>query len=327
MFKVVVSHALCKEGMDFLSQQPDVEVVVSNTNTPADTLPYLVDADAFILRIGKMTKEMFDQCPKMKVVTRPGVGVDTIDVKYAASKGIPVVVTPGGNSRSVAEQVMMFMFLMAKNYMESYEETLKGNYGIRNKYAAFELEGKTLGVFGFGHIGRIISQMASGIGMKIAVYDPYVPEEAVTEKGYTYCKSVEEILPLCDVITLHMLSNEQTRGMFGASQFAMMKKGALLINCARGDLLKEDALYDALKSGQLGGCAEDMMCAEPFDLSSPLFTLKNFFVSPHMSALTKESSVRCALMAVEGTLAVLRGEKWPKVFDKSAYEHESWKDK
>lgn len=325
MYKIVLSHALCDEGMKLLLSQKDVEVVVANKNNPEEILEYLTDADAFLLRIGSAPASLISKCPKLKVITRPGVGTDTIDVDYATEHGIPVVITPGANSRSVAEHALMFLLVMAKNYTESYEESKKGNYSIRNKYSAFEIEGKTLGVFGFGHVGRITAQLASAIGMKIAVYDPFVSEEAVKKLDYTFFRSLDSILPVCDAITLHMASNDKTRGMFTAKEFSKMKKGALIVNCARGDLIVESDLYEALLSKQIGAAAEDMMINEPFDLNNPLFSLSNFIVSPHMAALTVESAARCAVMAVEGTLAVLRKNQWKYVFDSNVYQHEIWK--
>lgn len=326
MFKVVLSHALCEEGMALLRRQMDVDTVVANTVDESELLPLLKDADAFILRMGKMNKRMLQLCPRMKVIARPGVGVDTIDVDYAAEHGIPVVVTPGANSRSVAEHTMALLLALSKNLPESLEKAKMGQYDVRNKYAAFELYGKTLGVMGFGHIGKITAQIASAFGMRIAVYDPYVPSETICALGYHACSSVEEILPICDMITLHMQSNAQTRGMIGERELSTMRRGALLVNCARGDLVCEDALYNALRDGHLGGAAEDMMSSEPFDLSSPLLTLPNFLASPHMAALTREASARAAVMAVEGTLAVLHGEKWPHVYRKDVYDHRQWKD-
>ena len=324
MFKVVLSHALCGEGMDLLRQQHDVETVVANAGTPETVLPFLLDADAFLLRIGRIDAGMMDRCPRLKVIARPGVGVDTIDVPYAASKGIPVVVTPGANSRSVAEHTMTLLFALAKNLYVSVSEAKQGNYGIRNAGTAFELEGKTLGILGFGNIGRRVAAMAAALGMKVAVFDPYVSAAAVAEAGYRPCASLEEILPLCDAITLHMLSNDQTRGLLDERMLGFMKPGALLVNCARGDLVQEDALYRALADRHLGGAAEDMMAAEPFDTASPLFTLPNFLATPHMAALTRESAARCAAMAIEGIMAILHGERWPYVFDKSAYDAPVW---
>lgn len=324
MFRVVLSHALCEEGMQLLRQQPDVETIVANTGKPEELLPFLKDADAFLLRIGRIDAAMMDECPKLKVIARPGVGVDTIDVPHATAKGIPVVVTPGANSRSVAEHSLMLMFALAKNLYRSVTGTLEGNYGVRNAGLSFELEGKTLGVLGFGNIGRRVAKMAAALDIQIAVYDPFVPREAIESEGFRWCADLKEILPICDMITLHMFSDENTRGMFDAKAFAMMKPGALLVNCARGDLVDEDALYDALMSGQLGGAAEDMMVEEPFDLNNKLFQAPNFLATPHMAALTKESAARCAVMAIEGILAILRHQRWPHVFDKQVYENERW---
>lgn len=324
MFKIVLSHALCDKGMEVLYSQKDVVVTVANESNEEKIMQYLVDADAFILRIGKINSSMLEKCPNMKVIARPGVGYDTIDVEYATQKGIPVVVTPGANSRSVAEQVMMFLLMISKNYIESYSETIKGNYSIRNKYSSFELNGKTIGICGFGNIGKIVAELAIGFGMKVIAYDPFVSRELCQDPRIIFAENLNDLLSQSDVVTLHVASTEKTRGMISKKELAMMKEGSILINCARGDLVDEDALFDALKSEHLLAAAEDMMVKEPFDLNNKLFSLKNFFVSPHMAALTKESSERCALKAIEGTLSILRGEKWPLVVDKKAYENGRW---
>ena len=325
MKRIVLSHPLYEDGMALLAKQTDVEVRIANSGERDKQLALLRDADAFILRIGRVDADMMLECPELKVITRPGVGVDTIDVDCATARGIPVVVTPGANSRSVAEHAMTLLFALAKDLTHSQSEAKAGNYGVRNEYAAFELEGKTLGVLGFGNIGRIVASMAAALDMRVLVYDPFVAEGIPERMGYARAVTLEQALSGSDAVTLHMLSNEQTRGMIGERELSQMREGALLVNCARGDLVREDALYEALRSGHLAGAAEDMMVAEPFDVSSPLLTLPNFVATPHMAALTRESAARSAVMAVEGTLAVLRGERWLHVFCKDVYAHERWK--
>lgn len=324
MAKIVLSHALYRDGMELLAKQSGIEVVVANEPNPEKILPLLRDADGFILRIGRMTREMFSECPNMKVVTRPGVGVDTIDVACATELGIPVVVTPGANVRSVAEHTLTLLFALAKNVVESYEHTRAGDFSIRNKYAAVELLGRTIGVLGYGNIGREVAKLSRLLGMRVVIYDPFVTAQRVKDDGYEFSASLEEMLKVCDAVTLHMPATPETRGIIDARRLSCFKKGAFLINCARGDLVDEAALYDALKSGALGGAAEDMMAVEPMDPNSPLFSLPNFLASPHMAALTQESAARSAVMAVEGTLAVIRGEQWPHVFNKTVYGHEKW---
>ena len=325
MYKIVLSHSLCEEGMRLLQSQGDISVVVANESDPDKILPYLFDADAFILRIGKMTASMIEMCSKLKVIARPGVGFDTIDVGYAQSHGIPIVITPGENARSVAEHVFALLFSISKNLFESRDETIKGNYGIRNKYAAFELYGKSIGVVGFGHIGRIVAEIAKSLGMDVYVYDPYVDKEKMVNSGYVHVDDLSTLLSIAKVVTLHVASTKETRGMFSAKAFSMMQDGSILINCARGDLVDEVALLEALQSGKLYAAAEDLMQKEPFDIESPLLSLGNFIATPHMAALTRESAARCAVKAIEGVMAVLHGNEWMKVANPDVYKSEAWK--
>ncbi len=323
MSKILLTHAIYENGMGILRKND--EVVVLDKTMNHDTLEDLKQADGLILRIGKVDRQMIEACPNLKVIARPGVGVDTIDVKAATENGIPVVVAPGANVQSVAEQTLMMALLLAKNFSESFEETKKGNFSIRNKYASVEILGKTIGVIGFGVIGRAVAKICKSVGMEVCIYDPFVTEADVSEFGYGWSGDLHEVLGKADFITLHVPSTPQTRNLLGKKELEAMKKGAFLVNCARGDLVDEDALYEVLKSGHLGGAAEDMMVEEPMNPDHKLFELKNFIVSPHMAALTKESGYRTGEMTAEGVLAVLRGEKYPNVVNKEVYDHPRWK--
>ncbi len=207
------------------------------------------------------------------------MGVDTIDVDYATSLGIPVVVTPGANVRSTAEHTLTVLLTVAKNIVESYEHTRDGDFAIRNKYASVEMLGKTVGVLGYGNIGREIAKLCKALDMKVAIYDPFVSQQRVEDDGYGYYASLEEMLPVCDAVTLHMPATPQTRNIISAERLGLFKKSAFLINCARGDLVEGRAVH-ALKSGALAGASADMMAVEPMDPKSPLFTLPNFIANP-----------------------------------------------
>lgn len=324
MFRILLSHPLCEEGMRKLYTFDDISVTVANEDTPEGILPYLVDADAFILRVGSVSGDMLRMCNKLKVIARPGVGVDTIAVSEATAMGIPVVITPGENSRSVAEHVFALLLSVSKNLFESRKEALLGNYSVRNKYRSFELYGKTIGIVGFGHIGKLVAKIAQGFGMQVYAYDPFVKKSVIEEQGVIPVSSLVDILEKCKVVTLHVASTEETRGMIRKETLCLMQDDSILINCARGDLVNEEDLYVALKEGKLMAAAEDMMAKEPFDLSSPLLTLDNFIATPHMAALTGESAARCAIKAVEGVMAVLHKNEWPYVYDKKVYQSSSW---
>jgi D-3-phosphoglycerate dehydrogenase len=236
-----------------MAKQRDVQFIVATSPIPKKSWPLLRDADGFILRIGRMTRDMFDQCPRFKVVTRPGVGVDTIDVDYATSLGIPVVVTPGANVRSTAEHTLTVLLTVAKNIVESYEHTRDGDFAIRNKYASVEMLGKTVGVLGYGNIGREIAKLCKALDMKVAIYDPFVFSSASRRRLRLLRVAGGNAPRLRRRHAAHARPRPRPATSSAQERLGLFKKSAFLINCARGDLVDEAALYDALKSGALAG--------------------------------------------------------------------------
>jgi len=323
MKTVLISHPLYKPGMDAIEGK--AELIVPNDGDSDRILEQLQRADGFILRIGKIDRKAIEACPRLAVITRPGVGVDNVDVKAATERGIPVVICPAANARSVAEHAVALIFACAKNLVESDVETRKGNFGIRNKYQATEIEGKTVSVIGFGNIGKTVARLCAAIGMKVVAYDPFVKKEAVDALGYGYAADLTEAVAAGDFVTLHMPSLPETKQMMNAALLSSMKKSSYLINCARGDIVDEEALFKALSGGTIAGAAVDVLAEEPMKADHPLMALKNFIVSPHMAAQTQEATGAVVKMAVEGTLAVLNGEKWPHVCNPEVYEHPKWK--
>ena len=322
MKTVLISHPLYKPGMDALEGK--VELIIPNNGNSDQILDELKKADGFILRIGKIDRKAIEACPKLKVITRPGVGVDNVDVTAATERGIPVVICPAANARSVAEHTVALIFAIAKNVVESDVETRKGNFAVRNKYAAVELFGKTVSVIGFGNIGKTVAQLCAAVGMKVVAYDPFVKKEAVEAMGYAYAGNLFEALKAADVVTLHMPSLPETKNLMGGAQFAAMKPSAFLVNCARGDIVDEAALFTALSGGKIAGAAVDVLADEPMRADHPVMALKNFIVSPHMAALTQESTAAVVKLAVDGTLAVLDGRKWPHVCNPEVYRNPAW---
>ena len=323
MAKVVISHRLHDDGMAVL-EKAGVEVVITNSGDPKVMLPELKDADGVIIRIGSIDRETMEQCPNLKVIGRPGVGVDDVDVEAATELGIPVVIAPGANTRSVAEHAMAMMSACAKDMMRSDKEMRKGNFGIRSSYKAFELLGKTLGLIGYGHIGSVFADMAKGIGMNVIVYDPFVKKEAVEEKGYGYREDMRDVLKEADVVSLHTPLTPQTRNMIGEAELKLMKKDSILINCARGDIVDEEALNKALDENWIHSAGTDVVVHEPIDPADPIFSHDNIVVSPHMAGQTREAASGVATLAAEGTVAVINGEKWDKVCNPKAYDHARW---
>ena len=321
--KIVISHRLHDDGMAVL-ERAGANVVIVGSGAPADMLPALRDADGVIIRIGSIDRATMEACPNLKAIGRPGVGVDDVDVAAATELGIPLVIAPGANTRSVAEHAMAMIFACAKNMRVADREMRKGNFAIRSEYKAYELFGKTLGLIGCGHIGKILAELATGIGMKVLVYDPFLKEEVVAEWGYGYRTKMEDILKEADAVSVHTPLTDATRGMIGAAELQMMKKTAILVNCARGGIVDEAALLRALDAGEIQAAATDVVVHEPIRTDDPLFACENLIVTPHMAGQTKEAASGVARLAAEGVLAVIRGEKWDKVCNPDAYAHGRW---
>lgn len=322
--KIVISHRLHDDGMAVL-EKAGANVVIIGSGKPKDMLPELKDADGVIIRIGSIDKGTMLQCKNLKAIGRPGVGVDDVDVAGATELGIPVVIAPGANTRSVAEHAMAMIFACAKNMLVCDREMRKGNFGIRSEYKAYELYSKTLGLIGCGHIGKILAELATGVGMKVLVYDPFLKAETVAGWGYGYRAEMEDILKEADAVSVHTPLTDATRGMIGARELQLMKKTAILVNCARGGIIDEAALVRALHEGWIQAAATDVVVQEPIRTDDPLFSCDNFIVTPHMAGQTKEAASGVATLAAEGVLAVIRGEKWDKVCNPDAYRHGRWK--
>lgn len=322
MAKVVVTQRLHDKGMELL--EAGAEAVVAETGKPRELDNFLEDADGLIIRIGSIDREGLQKAKNLKVIGRPGVGVDCVDVQACTELGIPVVIVPGANTLSVAEHALMLIMALAKDLKRQDKECRKGNFAIRSAYKAYELGGRKLGLIGGGAIGTALGQLCQAIGMKVMVFDPYLSRETVEARGWEYVDKLDDLLANADVISVHVPLTEQTRHMIGKREFGLMKRDAILINCARGGIIDEDALYDALKSDAIHGAGADVLELEPFDVNHKLLGLDNFIITPHSAGQTREAATGVATGAVEGVLAVIRGEKWPKVCNPEAYNHPRW---
>jgi D-3-phosphoglycerate dehydrogenase len=287
--KFVMTQAVCPEGMQLLDGIADV--YVADNQDPNNYLDEMRDAAALIVRIAKCDANAIENSPKLKVIGRTGVGYDSVDVKKATELGIPVVITPGANNRSVAEHAVAMIFALSKNLIEAQNEMCKGNWEIRGAKKAFELEGKTVGILGLGAIGRETAKICKGCGMRIAAYDPFMTKEQVEGYGAKYYEDYVELLKDSDVVSI----------------------------------LNEADLVEALNNGVIAGAGTDVFCSEPPKTDDPLLNCRNLIVSPHSAAQTREAVIKMAQMCIKGCLAVVEGKKWPYVADKSVYEHEKWK--
>lgn len=323
--KFVMTQAVCPQGMELLKDV--AQVYVADNGDPNNYLDEMRDADALIVRIAKCDGKAIAGSPALKVIGRTGVGYDSVDVAEATKRGIPVVITPGANNRSVAEHAVAMMFALSKNLYEAQTEMLRGNWKIRDAKKAFELEGKTVGVIGLGAIGRETAKICRGCGMKLAGYDPFLSREKIEALGADYYENYEDLLKVSDIVTIHVPLTEGTRNMIAKPQLEMMKNTALLINCSRGGIVNEQDLVEALKNGTIAGAGTDVYCSEPPATDDPLLNCPNLIVSPHSAAQTREAVIKMAQMCVRGCLAVCQGKKWPYVADKSVYDHPAWAGK
>ncbi len=322
---IITPRKLCDVGMAALSAQADCEIV--NKINACNFLSELQKADALMIKEGGITRSDMLACPNLKVIARHGVGFDTVDAKAAAELGIPVLITPGANARSVAEHTVAMILALTKNLVDSHNEAVKGNWNVRQEFRSYEFEGKMVGLLGVGNIGRIVAKMCKGLGFHIAAYDPFVPAEKLSEAGYRVCETVEDILRTSDIISIHVPYNEQTKNLIAKKELAMMKPGALLVNCARGGIVNEEDLAQALRDDTIGGAGLDVFVGERLDPKSDLAKAPHLICTPHMAAQTETAVEQICLMMVKGTMAVLHEEKWPFVADKSVYAHPRWKNK
>ncbi len=238
---------------------------------------------------------------KLKIIGRAGVGVDNIDVKAAAEKGILVINTPQGNAAAAAELAIGLMFALARKIPQAADSMRQGIWE-KKKFMGVEIAGKTLGVVGLGNIGRNAAERGVGLKMNVIGYDPYPPKQL---PAGVKLASLDDVITKSDFITLHVPLTTDTKGLFGAATFAKMKKGAFLVNCARGGIVDEPAVLEALTSGQLAGAALDVFGKEPPE-PSPLFAHENLIASPHLGASTREAQEKVAIELAEVFVGFLK---------------------
>ncbi len=298
MASIIVLDELSDDGLNLLRSAANIEVEV-RTGLKGDALKTaLAEFDGAICRSGvKITAESLQGNHRLKAIARAGVGVDNIDTEAATRQGIVVMNTPGGNTISTAEQTLALMYGLVRNIAPAYQSLVEGRWD-RKKFMGTQLAGKTLGIIGLGRIGQAVATRALAMEMKVIGYDPFVSAARAKELGVEMVGSTQELLPLVDILTVHTQLNEQTKGLIGAKQIQMMKKGARLINCARGGIYDEAALVEGLKSGHLGGVALDVYSEEPCT-KSPLFGMPNVLCTPHLGASTEEAQTNVAVEAAE----------------------------
>lgn len=283
--KILICDKTEKEYIEQM-RAAGLTVDVRDDITPEELPNVLPAYDGMVVRSRtKVRQPLIDVCPNLKVIVRGGVGLDTIDHEYAKSKGIAVMNTPLASSASVAELAIGYMFMLARALYKA-ASTMKAEKWEKKSFEGDEIGGKTLGLVGIGNIGREVAKRASALGMTVLAYDPYVKEAQGVKMV-----SLDELLAQADYISLHLPKTKESANMIGKEQFAKMKKGVRIINCARGGIIDENALYDALVNGQAAGAALDVFAEEP-PTDWKLLKLDNVIASPHIGAATKEAQAR-----------------------------------
>ncbi|MFT4007928.1 MAG: hydroxyacid dehydrogenase [Lacrimispora sp.] len=322
MKHIVMTQPLCKEGYEIMEKEGSI-YVADNPN-PSEYMEEIEKANCVIVRIAHMNREEIEGAANLEVIGRTGVGYDSVDIKAATERGIPVVITPSANADAVAEHTIAMLFALASNLVEGHNETVKGNFAVRNSGKAFELHGKTLGILGIGDIGRRVAKLGQALRMDVCAYDPVYTQEEMTSLGIRFCGTMEELLSGSDAVTIHTPLTPETKGMIQMEHLKQMKPASVIINCARGGIINEEDLVQALNQGIIAGAATDVFDKEPPTEDHIFMKAKNLILSPHSAAQTKEAVINMAVMCAEGCAAILNGKRWPHVANPAAYDHPRW---
>jgi len=296
---VMICDPISPKGIALLQQQPEFKVTVLEKRlAEAELLPLVGEVSAMVVRSEtKVTKRVIEAAPKLRVVGRAGVGVDNVDVETATQRGIVVMNTPGGNTISTAELTFSMLMALARKIPQAHGSMKAGEWN-RKEFQGVELYNKTLGVLGMGRIGSEVARRAIAFGMRVLAYDPYLSLSRAKALQVELVE-LDEIYARADFITVHMPMSDETRGMINAAAFAKMKKGVRVLNCARGGIIQEQDLYDAIKSGHVAGAALDVYETEPLPKEFPLRDLPQVIMTPHLGASTEEAQENVGIEVAE----------------------------
>lgn len=303
--KILVSDPVSQQGINILQQHFEVDVKLK---LPVEELIKIIPAyDALVVRSEtKVTKAVIEAADNLKVIGRAGVGVDNIDVEAATKKGIMVINAPEGNTIAATEHTLAMMLSLARHIPEAHQSVKRGEWQ-RSKYIGVEMRGKTLGILGLGRIGTGVAKRAIAMEMQVLAYDPFISADHAKALGIELAE-LKDIFAASDFITVHMPKTPETQHMLDKKAFSAMKKGVRIINCARGGIIDENALVEAINEGIVAGAAIDVFEKEPIDPANPLLALDKVVVTPHLGASTAEAQIGVAVDVAEGIIAALKGE-------------------
>jgi len=308
MARILVTESLSPRGLDLMASQGH-EVDVQLALTPAELIAAVPGAAALVIRSAtRVTAEVLAAGRDLVAVGRAGVGLDNVDIPAATRRGVMVVNAPESNILSAAEHAVALLLAQARNIPQAHAALVAGRWE-RSKWEGVELHGKTLGILGLGHVGSLVAQRAAAFGMRLIAYDPYVTADRARAIGVELL-GLEELFSSADFVTIHLPKSAETIGLVGKELLAKSKPGMRIVNAARGAIVDEEALADAISSGLVAGAALDVFSTEPCT-SSPLFALDQVVVTPHLGASTAEAQDKAGEQIAEQIVLALRGELVP----------------
>ncbi|THV20897.1 hydroxyacid dehydrogenase [Peteryoungia ipomoeae] len=306
--RILVSHNTIAEKAIRLLNQHDIDVFFSPPYDPSDVVARRaaeLAIDGFMVRQGRINAEVIAASPKLKVIAKHGVGVDNVDLEAAAKLGIPVLRAMGSNSRAVAEHTIALALSLVKEVLP-LDKAVKSGAWPKPTFVGKDFLGATIGLVGYGGIGRETARMAQALGMEVVVYDPYAPTAAEAD-GFASAADVDAMLPSLDILSIHCPLTAATRNLIDARRLGLMKASAVLVNTARGGIINEADLAEALESGTIAGAALDSFETEPPAADSPLWSLKTLIATPHIGGVTYGSADAMAIIAAQHIISVLDG--------------------
>jgi D-3-phosphoglycerate dehydrogenase / 2-oxoglutarate reductase len=304
--RVHLEQPIHEEALALLRENAEVSVGFGPGGRELDDA-LLAEVNALLVRTKPLSAGEIEKAHQLRVIARHGVGVDNVAVEAATRRGVPVLITPRANLRSVAEHVFALALAVSRNLVRADRCVREGRFAERDSLVGRELFGGTLGVIGLGRIGEEVARMAAaGFGMRVLGHDPYLDETAVRARGAEPMRSLEQLLPDCDLVSVHVPLTDETRGLLGARELGLMRPGSVLVQAARGGVVDEGALVEALREGPLAGAGIDVFEEEP-PADHPLFSVETVVLSPHTAASTQQAMHRMGLGAARGILDILGG--------------------
>ncbi|MDL2209923.1 hydroxyacid dehydrogenase [Desulfovibrio sp. OttesenSCG-928-O18] len=315
--RVLVTEPIHEKGIALLREH--FEVVEGNTHDWDVIRDLAADCDGILVRTVKICREIISSAPKLKCIAVHGVGVDYVDIVAATERGIPVVNAPFSNSNAVAEYCLGAMLALLRQTASSDREVRTGDYAaLRAAIQLGELRGKTVGLIGLGRIAQCIVPLLAPFKVRLLAYDPFAAPETFEKNNAERCETITDLLSIADIVTIHVPLTKATRDLISAETIKIMKPGSYIINAARGGIVNEEAVVDAIESGRLAGAAFDVFVTEPPQKDSPLLRCDKIILSPHSAALTAEARRNMAVQAAENLIAVLKGQQPTSCVNKDA---------